>query len=78
MAKPKNTGLGRGLDAIFLDNSIDESGGVIMLRLSDIEPNPDQPRREFEPEALAQLADSIATHGLIQPIVVRSANAEGY
>ncbi len=78
MAKPKNTGLGRGLDAIFLDNSVDESGGVIMLRLSDIEPNPEQPRREFEPEALAQLADSIATHGLIQPIVVRSAGAEGY
>ncbi len=78
MAKPKNTGLGRGLEAIFLDNSVDESGGVVMLRLSDIEPNPDQPRREFEPEALAQLADSIATHGLIQPIVVRSANAEGY
>ncbi|MBE6622154.1 MAG: ParB/RepB/Spo0J family partition protein [Ruminococcaceae bacterium] len=78
MAKPKNTGLGRGLDAIFLDNSIDESGGVIMLRLSDIEPNPDQPRREFEPEALAQLADSIAAHGLIQPIIVRSAGADGY
>ncbi len=78
MGKPKNTGLGRGLDAIFLDNSVDESGGVIMLRLSDIEPNPDQPRREFEPEALAQLADSIAVHGLIQPIIVRSAGTDGY
>ena len=78
MAKPKNTGLGRGLDAIFMDNSVDESGNVTMLRLSEIEPNPDQPRREFDEEALAQLADSIATHGLIQPIVVRSANTNGY
>ncbi len=78
MAKPKNTGLGRGLDAIFLDNSVEENGNVSMLRISEIEPNPDQPRREFDPEALAQLADSIATHGLIQPIVVRSSENEGY
>lgn len=78
MPKPKNSGLGRGLDAIFLDNSVDESGSVIMLRVADIEPNPDQPRKEFDPEALAQLAESIAAHGLIQPIVVRSAGTDGY
>ncbi len=72
MAKPKNTGLGRGIEAIFLDNSAEENGGVTMMRLSEIEPNPDQPRRDFDPEALSQLAESIATHGLIQPIVVRS------
>lgn len=78
MPKNKNTGLGRGLDAIFIDNSVDDSGNVTMLRISEIEPNPDQPRREFDPEALAQLADSIATHGLIQPIVVRSAGTDGY
>ncbi len=72
MAKPKNTGLGRGLDAIFLDNSVDDNGGVTMLRLSEIGPNPDQPRKEFDQEALSQLAESIAAHGLIQPIVVRS------
>lgn len=72
MAKPKNTGLGRGIEAIFLDNSAEENGGVTMMRLSEIEPNPDQPRRDFDPEALAQLAESIATHGLIQPIIVRS------
>ena len=78
MAKAKNSGLGRGLDAIFLDNSIDESGSVIMLRLSDIEPNPAQPRKEFDTEGLAQLAESIAAHGLIQPIVVRSAGSDGY
>lgn len=78
MAKPKNTGLGRGLEAIFLDNTVDESGNVTMLRLSDIEPNPDQPRREFDAEALSQLAESIAAHGLIQPIVVRSSGNDGY
>ncbi len=77
MPKNKNTGLGRGLDAIFIDNSVDDSGNVTMLRVSEIEPNPDQPRREFDPEALSQLADSIATHGLIQPIVVRSAGTDG-
>ena len=78
MAKNKNTGLGRGLDAIFLDNSVDESESVTMLRLSDIEPNPDQPRRQFDQEALAELAASIAANGLIQPIVVRSAGSDGY
>ncbi len=78
MAKPKNTGLGRGLDAIFMENSVEGTGSVTMLRLSDIEPNPDQPRRDFDQESLAQLADSIAANGLIQPIVVRTANSEGY
>ncbi|MBQ7780355.1 MAG: ParB/RepB/Spo0J family partition protein [Clostridia bacterium] len=72
MAKPKNTGLGRGIEAIFLDNTAEENGGVTMMRLSEIEPNPDQPRRDFDPEALSHLAESIATHGLIQPIIVRS------
>lgn len=78
MAKNKNTGLGKGLEAIFLDNSVDESGSVTMLRLSDIEPNPDQPRREFDREALEELASSIAANGIIQPIVVRSAGIDGY
>jgi len=74
MAKIKNTGLGRGLEAIFLDNSADSNNALensTVLRISEIEPRPDQPRRVFEPEALAQLADSIAIHGLIQPIIVR-------
>ena len=72
MSKPKTTGLGRGLDAIFGENSLPgKSDGVIMLRVSDIEPRPGQPRKDFDPEAMAQLADSIATHGLIQPVVVR-------
>jgi len=76
VAKVKNTGLGKGLEAIFLDNSADTYGNgsesTTVLRISEIEPRPDQPRKVFEHEALSQLADSIATHGLIQPIIVRN------
>lgn len=78
MAKPKNTGLGRGLDAIFMDNSSDTSDQISVLRISEIEPKQDQPRKQFDAEALAQLADSIATHGLIQPIVVRASGDSGF
>lgn len=71
----KHSGLGRGLDAIFMDNSIEEEvkefRGVTTLRISHVEPRKDQPRKVFESEALAQLADSIAMHGVIQPILVR-------
>ncbi len=78
MAKSKISGLGRGLDSIFADNAAEESGGVTMLRLADIEPRADQPRKVFDPDSLAQLAQSIATHGLIQPIVVRPSNGGFY
>lgn len=66
----KKGGLGRGLDALFNENSTDE-GGVITVNLNDIEPNRDQPRKDFDEEALSELANSIAEHGLIQPIVVK-------
>lgn len=71
MAKAK--GLGRGLDAIFDDNTFGEeaAGGVKTIRISSIDPKADQPRKKFEPEALAQLADSIAANGVLQPILVR-------
>ena len=74
-----NKGLGRGLDAIFLDNSEEEkqSGGVRTLRVSELEPRSDQPRKSFDEQALSELADSIAANGLIQPIVVRE-NGNGY
>ncbi len=79
MAKSKNTGLGRGLDAIFADNSsVEENDRISILRISEIEPNPDQPRKNFDQDALAQLANSISVHGLIQPIVVRPSKSEGY
>ncbi|MBE6572945.1 MAG: ParB/RepB/Spo0J family partition protein [Ruminococcaceae bacterium] len=73
----KSQGLGKGLDAIFEDNFQTGSKNTSMLRISDIEPRPNQPRKVFEPEALAELADSIATHGLIQPVVVRE-NSKGF
>lgn len=69
----KKGGLGRGLDALFADNSIDEiaSTSAVKLKIMDIEPNRDQPRKIFDEDALAELADSIAKHGVIQPLLVR-------
>jgi len=78
----KNKGLGRGLDAIFYDNSIEEEQksekGVTTIRISMIEPKKDQPRRNFDREALASLADSIAANGVLQPIIVREGVAGMY
>ena len=68
----KKNSLGRGLDSLFLENDEPDTGSVSMLRVSDIEPNPLQPRKTFDNEALAQLADSISRHGLLQPIAVRT------
>ncbi len=75
MAK-KNSGLGRGLDAIFLDNSITEEKehneeSISKLKISLVDPKRDQPRKHFDKEALEQLAASIAENGLLQPILVR-------
>jgi ParB family chromosome partitioning protein len=74
MAKSKKMGgLGRGLDAILTDNMEEtkESGGVTVVRLTEVEPNPEQPRKNFDTEPLEALAESISQHGIIQPIVVR-------
>ena len=77
-------GLGRGLDSIFADNYIDvaassKEDGIQTLRISQIEPKADQPRKHFDEEALLELSDSIKRHGLLQPIIVReSENAQGY
>lgn len=71
----KNKGLGRGLDAIFLDNAIDDGAdsknSVLSVPISSVDPKLDQPRRSFDSEALAGLADSIAANGVLQPILVR-------
>ena len=67
----KKSVLGRGLDAILLDNNSENSGGTTVLRVSDIEPSADQPRKKFNVEELSSLADSIKEYGLIQPITVR-------
>lgn len=63
-------GLGRGLDALFSENATDE-GKLTTLSIHEIEPNKEQPRKDFDEEALNELADSISVHGLLQPIVVR-------
>lgn len=68
----KKGGLGKGLDALFLDNEAELSSSLMTLRIGDIEPNREQPRRHFAPEALSELADSITEHGVLQPIVVRA------
>lgn len=74
MAKVGQKGLGRGLDALFGDTPMDEvsaADSAAKLPLSQIEPNKSQPRKDFDPEAMAALSDSIATHGVITPITVR-------
>ena len=75
MAK-KNSGLGRGLDAIFLDNALDESTNhdentISHLKISQVDPKSDQPRKYFDEKALEDLANSIVENGLLQPILVR-------
>ena len=82
----KKTGLGKGLDALFANNSIQkneieneekiEKDSILKLRVIDIEPNRQQPRKHFDEEALEDLAESIKRYGVIQPIIVTK--REGY
>ena len=65
--------MGRGLDALFESNSRETSSGVSVLSVGDIEPNKAQPRKSFDEDAIAELAESIKIHGVIQPIIVRQA-----
>ena len=70
-------GLGAGLDLLFEDNSR-EVQVKKTLRLSEIEPNRDQPRKVFTDEAITALAESIREHGILQPILVRPLSTGGY
>ena len=76
MPKKKNSGLGRGLDAIFLENSLDEDkivkeNQISTLKISLIDPKSDQPRKNCDKQLLEELASSIKENGLLQPIIVR-------
>ena len=73
----KKGGLGKGLSAIFLEND-NESSGSTVLPISEIEPNRSQPRRDFDEGSLRELADSIAAHGVLQPLLVRPMPEGGY
>ena len=71
----KNTGLGKGLDALLLSNVVEEEkvqeGEVIQnLKIIDVEPNREQPRRNFDEESIEELSNSIKEYGVIQPIIV--------
>lgn len=83
MTKPKKTGLGKGLDALFgasplvteveeeqTKEQVEDNENLKTLKITDVEPNRDQPRKTFNQESLEELADSIKTYGVIQPIVV--------
>lgn len=77
---PKKTGLGKGLDALFgpvpEEEQAKDNELVKALKVTEVEPNRDQPRKNFNQEALEELAESIKEYGLIQPIVVTQ--KEGY
>ena len=64
-------GLGKGLDAIFAENDVEGGQTAVQLRVDEIEPNRAQPRRDFDERSLAQLAESIRRHGVLQPLLVR-------
>lgn len=66
----KKGGLGRGFGSVLDENAID-NGGLVELDINEIEPNREQPRKDFDEGALRELADSIEKHGLLQPVVVR-------
>lgn len=74
----KRGGLGKGLDALFLENDVEDSESAVTLKISEIEPNRSQPRRDFNEEGLRELADSIAIHGVLQPLLVRPMPDGGY
>ena len=67
----KKATLGRGLESLFGENSAPADQSVTLLRITEIEPNPNQPRKNFSEDALKTLADSISRHGMLQPIAVR-------
>lgn len=74
----KKRGLGKGLGAIFAENNAEDGEGAVSVRINEIEPNREQPRKEFDSEALTELAESISQHGVLQPLLLRSMLSGGY
>ncbi|MBR5093568.1 MAG: ParB/RepB/Spo0J family partition protein [Oscillospiraceae bacterium] len=80
MAAKEKKGLGKGLDALFADDEtqIGQEGELLILPLEKVEPRQAQPRKNFDEQALEELAGSIAQYGLIQPVVVRRLDSGYY
>ncbi|KRM96805.1 chromosome partitioning protein, DNA-binding protein [Liquorilactobacillus aquaticus DSM 21051] len=80
MTNKNNKGLGRGIEALFqeFDETSDTEEVVTELKLTEIRPNPYQPRKTFDEESLAELTDSIKKTGVFQPIIVRKSTVKGY
>jgi len=77
MAK-KQSGLGKGLNALLIENSVSDELSTSTLPINEIIPNKEQPRKTFDEAALNELADSIAQHGVLQPLLVRPLTTGGY
>lgn len=74
----KKGGLGKGLDAIFSENDMEDRNAAVAININEIEPNRAQPRKSFDDASLADLAESIAQHGVLQPLLVRPLIGGGY
>ena len=81
MAKPNKNRLGRGLEALLTppdEVTTSGSSSISEIELTQIEPNPDQPRSIFEEDTLNELAQSIRTYGVIQPIILKDTGSGKY
>ncbi len=74
----KKSGLGKGLDSLFQDVRQEKAGVKEIIKIANIEPEKGQPRKNFDEKELAELAQSIERHGLLQPIIVRPVGIDGY
>ena len=74
----KENKLGMGLGALLSSNNTNSDDGILKINISQIQPNPNQPRKSFRESELNELADSIKNQGLIQPIIVRQNNLDQY
>ena len=80
MATKKKSGLGRGFDSLFLDNAADSGAdsGAVSLKITEIEPDRGQPRKNFDEAAMAELENSIREYGVLQPLLVRPMSDGSY